>query len=132
MRYLAIGAIGAASMVGAWLAFALVFTDESPFAAVVGDAGWILVPGVVIAGGVLAAIVGRGPSAYPTVVVGGCTTVVGFAALYALTSGPQSEPLAFAAIGVGLAITMLTIGFVPTAVIRRFLDRRQSHPGSTP
>jgi hypothetical protein len=128
MRYLGIAAIGVGSMAAAWFAFALAFTDGSPLAAVVGDAGIFLVPAVVIAGGVLAAAVDRAPRAYLAVVAGAVATVVGYAAWYRLTAGSGSEFVEFAAIGIGLAVSMLTVGFVPTAAILWLVARRAREP----
>jgi hypothetical protein len=117
MRSLAIFLIGMGSMVAAWFTFGLVFTDASPLGSIIGDATPLLVPAVVVGAGVLAAIVDRRPRALVTVLGGACATVAVFAAGVRLWQGPEAEWVQLAVIGIGLAVLMLTAGFVPAALV---------------
>jgi hypothetical protein len=121
MRQLAIAAVGAGSMATAWLAFVLAFSDGSPLAAVTGDAS-LLVPFIVIAGGVLAAVVDSHPRSYLALLAGGAGAAVAFAAMHGLREGPTSDWLGLAAVGAGLAVSLLTVGFVPTAIVGWVVD----------
>lgn len=124
MRRSVIAAIGAGSMVGAWLVFDLAFSDWGFLGNLVGDSAAVLVPGVVIAGGVLAGALDRRPAGYAAVVGGALATVLAFAAWNALF-GPATEILTFTAIATGLAVSMLTVGFVPTALVGLLVDRAE-------
>lgn len=122
MRRSVIAAIGAGSMVAAWLVFDSAFSDWGFLGNLLGDSAVVLVPGVVIAGGVLAGALDRRPAGYAAVVGGALATVLAFAAWNALL-GPATEILTLTAIGMGLAISMLTVGFVPTALVGSLVDR---------
>jgi hypothetical protein len=122
MRRFVIAAIGAGSMVAAWLVFDSAFSDWGFLGNLLGDAAVVLVPGIVIAGGVLAGALDRRPAGYAAVVGGALATVLAFAAWNALL-GPATEILTLTAIGMGLAISMLTVGFVPTALVGSLVDR---------
>jgi hypothetical protein len=121
-RHLVIAAIGAGSMVAAWLVFDSAFSDWGTLGTLLGDRAMLLVPVVVIAAGVVGALVDRGVRAYVALLAGAVATVIAFAGWNA-AFGPGSESLELAAIGTGLAVTMLSAGFVPVAVARRLVDR---------
>jgi len=111
MRSVTVFLIGVGSMVAAYCAFALAMTDESPISA----PPW-LVPAVVVLAGALAAIVDRRPCSLATVLCGACAAIVGYAAWLRLTQGPDTG-ISFALIGTGLALTALSVGFAPAALI---------------
>jgi hypothetical protein len=127
MRHLVSAAIGAGSMVAAWLAFHASFADEGFLGELVGDRAVVLVPSVVIAAGILAALVDRGPRSYAAVVGGAVAAVLAFAG-WNVAFGPGTEIVSFAAVGVGLAISMLTLGFVTAAAVG-WLVQRLRRPG---
>jgi hypothetical protein len=111
MRSVTVFLIGVGSMVAASCAFALAMTDESP----ISPPPW-LVPAVVVLAGALAAIVDRRPCSLATVLCGACAAVVGYATWLRLTQGPDIG-ISFAVIGIGLAVTALSVGFAPAAFI---------------
>jgi len=124
MRRFVIAAIGAGSMVAAWLVFDSAFSDWGFLGNLLGDSAVVLVPGVVIAGGVLAGALDRRPGGYAAVVGGALAIVFAFAAWNALFA-PATEILTFTAIATGLAVSMLTVGFVPTALVGLLVDRAE-------
>lgn len=128
MRYLAMAAIGAGSMVAAWLVFGSAFSDWGILGTVLGDRAMLLVPGVVIAAGVLAALIDRGLRAYAALLAGAVATVLAFVAWTAVL-GSGTETLELAAIGIGLAVSMLSAGFVPVAVVGWLADRTRRSGG---
>lgn len=121
-RHVVIAAIGAGSMVAAWLVFDSALSDWGALGNLLGDRAMLLVPGVVIAAGILAALVDRGVRAYAALLAGAVATVIAFAGWNAVF-GPGTESLELAAIGIGLAVSMLSAGFVPVAVARWLVDR---------
>ncbi len=124
MRRFVNAAIGAGSMVAAWLVFDAALSDRGFPGNLLGDSAVVLMPGVVIAGGVLAGALDRRPGGYAAVVGGALATVFAFAAWNALF-GPATEILTFTAIATGLAVSMLTVGFVPTALVGSLVDRAE-------
>ena len=121
MRDAAIFLIGIGSMVAAYVAFALAMTDDSPISA----PPW-RVPAVVVAAGALTAIIDRGLRALVILLFGATTVVLVFAVWLRITQGPDVEWIPFAVIGIGLALTALTVGFVPAALIGRLAHRNRS------
>ena len=117
MRYLAIAAVGGRVHGGRLARLRPGVHGRKPAGGRRRHAGIFLVPAVVIAGGVLAAAVDRGPRSYLAVVAGAVATVIAYAAWYRMSAGPEAEFLEFGAIGIGLAVSMLTVGFVPTVVV---------------
>jgi hypothetical protein len=118
MRSVTVFLVGVGSMVAAYGALALAMTDESP----INAPPW-LVPAVVVLAGTLAAIVDRRPRGFATVLCGACATIVGFSAWLRLSQGPDIEWLAFALIGLGLAVVALSIGFALAAVVGWLVHR---------
>jgi len=118
MRSVTVFLVGVGSMLAAYGAFALAMTDESP----VNAPPW-LVPAVVVLAGTLAAIVDRRPRGFATVLCGACATIVGFSAWLRLSQGPDIEWLAFALIGLGLAVVALSLGFALAAVVGWLVHR---------
>jgi hypothetical protein len=114
--------IGAGAMVAAWIAFWAAMTDGNPVGALLGGVPPWSIPAVVIVAGAVAAAIDRRPRGLATVVAGACGTVLAFTAWLGI-QGQASEPMTFAAIGIGLAIVMLTIGFVPVALIASLVHR---------
>lgn len=109
-------------MVAAWLLFHSAFADEGFLGNLLGDRAALLVPSVVIAAGVLAALADRRPRSYAAVVGGAVAAVLAFAAWNVLF-GPGAEVVSLAAIGTGLAVSMLTLGFVPAATASWLVER---------
>lgn len=114
--------IGAGAMVVAWAAFWAAMTDGNPVGAFFGGVPPWSIPAVVIVAGALAATIDRRPRGLATVVAGACGTVLAFSAWLGL-QGQASELMTFIGIGIGLAIVMLTIGFVPVALIGSLIHR---------
>lgn len=121
-HYVVIAAIGAGAMVAAWLVFDSAFSDWGLLGSLLGDRAMLLVPGVIVAVGVLAALVDRRPRSYVTLLAGALATVIVVAGRDAVL-GPGTESLELAAIGAGLAVAMLSAGFLPVAIFGRLRDR---------
>ncbi len=109
--------IGAGAMLAAWVAFWVTMTDGNPVGAIFGDATALFVPGVGIAAGAFAATIDRRPRGLAAVVAGACGTVLAFTAWLGLIGDPDGEWMTLAGIGIGYAIVLLTVGFVPIALI---------------
>lgn len=109
-------------MVAAWLAFASAFADEGFLGNLLGDRAALLAPSVVIAAGVLAALVDRRPGSYAAALGGAVAAVLVFAGFNAFL-GSGTEIVSLAAIGIGLAVSMLTLGFVPAAAATWLVER---------
>ena len=119
---LALVLIGAGAMVAAWIAFCAAMTDENPVGAFFGGVPPSSIPTVLIVGGALAAMIDGRPRGLATTVAGACGTVLAFSAWLGLQE-PRSEWMTLAGIGIGLAIVMLTVGFVPTALVGLLIHR---------
>lgn len=125
MRRIGLVALGAGAMAVAWAVFASAFSDDGFLGTMFGDSAVLLTPAVIIAAGVVAALVDGRVSGYAFVAAGAVGIVLAFAAFLRLTQGPDAEALELGAIGAGLGLVMLAIGFVPTALIRRLSARRR-------
>ena len=118
-RSLILVLLGAGSMVAAFITFALAFGDGGVLGTMFGDGAIILVPVVVILAGALAAWLDPRLAGL-IAVVGGAGAAVLITTLAFASSG---ERLSYAAIGIGLAAIGLSVGFVPTALILRYVNR---------
>lgn len=123
MRQVGLVALGAGVMAAAWVVFASAFSDDGFLGGALGDSAVLLAPAVIVAGGVAAALVDGRMRGYALVAAGAVGIVVVFAAFIRLAQGPDAEALELGAIGVGLGLAMLAVGFVPTAIARRLLAR---------
>lgn len=124
MRHGVIAGIGAASMVAAWLVFVSAFADGGPLGSLLGDTAMLLVPGVAIAGGVVAALLDGGLRAYTALLAGAAATVIAFAA-WTAAFGQGTETGELVAIGVGFAVSTLSVGFISVAALARLSGRRR-------